>query len=150
MDISTPTVSPLRQRMLDDMRMRMRKMAEHTQDGYIRAVRKLSRQDIYECTRAAWFRLGRQDPNIIAVGHSDSISRGAYRSPQWSVQAGQRWSFIASEEDWLSDNTDLVGRNFRQVLWLAPHRLRNGVIGVKFDGEGRFTFFQGAPTHGNS
>ena len=39
MDISTPTVSPLRQRMLDDMRMR--KMAEHTQDGYIRAVRKL-------------------------------------------------------------------------------------------------------------
>lgn len=40
MDISTPTVSPLRQRMLDDMRMR--KMAEHTQDGYIRAVRKLA------------------------------------------------------------------------------------------------------------
>ncbi len=38
MDISTPTVLPLRQRMLDDMRMR--KMAEHTQDGYIRAVRK--------------------------------------------------------------------------------------------------------------
>ena len=28
MDIATPTVSPLRQRMLDDMRMR--KMAEHT------------------------------------------------------------------------------------------------------------------------
>ena len=40
MDISTPTVSPLCQRMLDDMRMR--KMAEHTQDGYIRAVRKLA------------------------------------------------------------------------------------------------------------
>lgn len=40
MDISTATVSPLRQRMLDDMRMR--KMAEHTQDGYIRAVRKLA------------------------------------------------------------------------------------------------------------
>ena len=40
MDISTPTVSPLRQRMLDDMRMR--KMAEYTQDGYIRAVRKLA------------------------------------------------------------------------------------------------------------
>ena len=59
MDISTPTVSPLRQRMLDDMRMRMGKMAGHTQDGYIRAVRKHSRQDIYECTRAAWLRLGR-------------------------------------------------------------------------------------------
>ena len=44
MDISTPTpsaaVSPLRQRMLDDMRMRQ--FAEHTQDGYIRAVRKLA------------------------------------------------------------------------------------------------------------
>jgi integrase/recombinase XerD len=40
MDLWTPTVSPLRQRMLDDMRMR--KMDEHTQDGYIRAVRKLA------------------------------------------------------------------------------------------------------------
>jgi site-specific recombinase XerD len=44
MDVSTPTpsatVSPLRQRMLDDMRMRQ--FAEHTQDGYIRAVRKLA------------------------------------------------------------------------------------------------------------
>ena len=33
------TVSPLRQRMLEDMRMRK---FEHTQDGYIRAVRKLA------------------------------------------------------------------------------------------------------------
>ncbi|MBU4281597.1 MAG: site-specific integrase [Gammaproteobacteria bacterium] len=44
MDVCTPTpsaaVSPLRQRMLEDMRMRQ--FAEHTQDGYIRAVRKLS------------------------------------------------------------------------------------------------------------
>jgi len=40
MDTITPTGTPLRQRMLDDMRMR--KMAEHTQDGYIRAVRKLA------------------------------------------------------------------------------------------------------------
>lgn len=44
MDVSTSTpaaaVSPLRQRMLDDMRMRQ--FAEHTQDGYIRAVRKLA------------------------------------------------------------------------------------------------------------
>ena len=44
MDDSTSTpaaaVSPLRQRMLDDMRMRQ--FAQHTQDGYIRAVRKLS------------------------------------------------------------------------------------------------------------
>ena len=44
MDVSTSTpaatVSPLRQRMLEDMRMRQ--FAEHTQEGYIRAVRKLS------------------------------------------------------------------------------------------------------------
>ena len=44
MDVPTPItpapVSPLRQRMLDDMRMRQ--FAEHTQEGYIRAVRKLS------------------------------------------------------------------------------------------------------------
>jgi len=32
--------TPLRHRMLDDMRMR--KFAEHTQTGYIRAVRKLA------------------------------------------------------------------------------------------------------------
>ena len=40
MDTRTGTGTPLRQRMIDDMRMR--KMAEHTQDGYIRAVRKLA------------------------------------------------------------------------------------------------------------
>jgi integrase/recombinase XerD len=40
MEPSTPSVSPLRQRMLDDMRMR--KMAERTQAGYVRAVRKLA------------------------------------------------------------------------------------------------------------
>lgn len=43
MSVSTPApstaVSPLRQRMLEDMRMRQ--FAEHTQEGYIRAVRKL-------------------------------------------------------------------------------------------------------------
>jgi len=44
MSVSTPTpsatVSPLRRRMLEDMRMRQ--FAEHTQEGYIRAVRKLA------------------------------------------------------------------------------------------------------------
>ena len=40
MDTTTRAATPLRQRMLDDMRMR--KFAEHTQDGYIRAVRKLA------------------------------------------------------------------------------------------------------------
>ena len=36
----TPTVSPLRQRMIDDMRMR--KFADKTQIQYIRAVRQLT------------------------------------------------------------------------------------------------------------
>jgi site-specific recombinase XerD len=40
MNASTPAVTPLRQRMLDDMRMR--KLNEHTQAGYIRAVRRLA------------------------------------------------------------------------------------------------------------
>jgi len=40
MDTTTRAVTPLRQRMLDDMHMR--KMAEHTQAGYIRAVRRLA------------------------------------------------------------------------------------------------------------
>ena len=38
---STATVSPLRQRMLDDMRMR--NLAPKTQSAYIRAVRSLTR-----------------------------------------------------------------------------------------------------------
>ncbi len=37
MNTSTPKVSPLRQRMIEDMRMR--KLAPKTQSGYIRAVR---------------------------------------------------------------------------------------------------------------
>ena len=38
--IDTHSVTPLRQRMIDDMRMR--KLERKTQDGYIRAVRKLA------------------------------------------------------------------------------------------------------------
>jgi hypothetical protein len=37
MNTTTPKVSPLRQRMIDDMRMR--KLEPKTQSGYIRAVR---------------------------------------------------------------------------------------------------------------
>lgn len=40
MTTSTPTVSPLRQRMIEDMRLR--KLAEKTQSQYIRAVRRLA------------------------------------------------------------------------------------------------------------
>jgi integrase/recombinase XerD len=37
---STQAVTPLRQRMIDDMRMR--KLCDQTQSGYIRAVRQLA------------------------------------------------------------------------------------------------------------
>ena len=40
MDKSTTAVSPLRQRMIEDMRMR--KLEPRTQEAYIRAVRKLT------------------------------------------------------------------------------------------------------------
>jgi len=40
METTTRPGSPLRQRMLDDMPMR--RMAERTQGGYVRAVRKLA------------------------------------------------------------------------------------------------------------
>jgi integrase/recombinase XerD len=40
MNPSTPTVSPLRQRMIDDMRMR--KLEPKTRAGYLRAVKKLA------------------------------------------------------------------------------------------------------------
>lgn len=40
MNTTTPTISPLRQRMIDDMRMR--KLADKTQSHYLRAVRRFS------------------------------------------------------------------------------------------------------------
>jgi len=40
MSTSNQTISPLRQRMLEDMRMR--KLSDGTQKGYIRAVKRLS------------------------------------------------------------------------------------------------------------
>ncbi len=40
MNPTMPAVSPLRQRMIEDMRMR--KLNPHTQEGYIRAVRKFT------------------------------------------------------------------------------------------------------------
>jgi site-specific recombinase XerD len=40
MDATTPRISPLRQRMIDDMRMR--KLEPKTQSGYIRAVRRFT------------------------------------------------------------------------------------------------------------
>ena len=41
MDSATQSKGKLRERMIEDMRMR--KLAEHTQEGYIRAVRKLTK-----------------------------------------------------------------------------------------------------------
>ena len=40
MNPSTQTISPLRQRMIDDMRMR--KFTAKTQNGYLRAVKRFA------------------------------------------------------------------------------------------------------------
>lgn len=40
MSVATPTISPLRQRMIEDMRMR--KLSDKTQTHYIRAVRQFA------------------------------------------------------------------------------------------------------------
>ena len=40
MSVATPTISPLRQRMIEDMRMR--KLGDKTQTQYIRAVRRFA------------------------------------------------------------------------------------------------------------
>jgi len=40
MSTTTPAISPLRQRMIDDMRLR--KLADKTQSHYLRAVRQFS------------------------------------------------------------------------------------------------------------
>ena len=41
METRKPSVSPLRQRMIDDMRMR--KLCDKTQTGYLRAVRQFAK-----------------------------------------------------------------------------------------------------------
>ena len=48
MESSSQAVSPLRQRMIEDMRMR--KLGEKTQLAYIRAVRKLAAWSCVEFT----------------------------------------------------------------------------------------------------
>ncbi|MGH9884157.1 MAG: site-specific integrase, partial [bacterium] len=40
MSVATPTISPLRQRMIEDMRMR--KLSDKTQTHYLRAVRQFA------------------------------------------------------------------------------------------------------------
>ena len=55
MDTTTPAVSPLRRRMIEDMRMR--KLEDKTQQAYIRAVRSEERRVGKECVlscRSRW------------------------------------------------------------------------------------------------
>jgi hypothetical protein len=86
--------------------------------------------DVYEC--------------IIAIGYSGDISRGAFLYPIWVEEPDGRMSFSTVGSNWLSENHELIGRNYSAVLTLTPWRLWNGVIGVEFDGAGRFCIFRGA------
>lgn len=69
MESQKPSISPLRQRMIDDMRMR--KFGEKTQLDYVRTVRKFAQQ------------LGRA-PHPVAASRSSATSRG-YRD--WATMA---------------------------------------------------------------
>jgi integrase/recombinase XerD len=68
METPTPTVSPLRQRMIEDMRMR--KLAPKTQTTYIRAVRKLSDFLGHSPDRATDEDLRRFQLNMVDTGAS--------------------------------------------------------------------------------
>jgi len=102
--------------------------------------------DVYECTRYAWARLGKPATDIIAIGYSGNISRGGFVNPQWHKEDDGRLSFTAEKSSWLDQEHPLVGHSFNAVLQLTPWRLRNGVIGVEFDGAGQFRIFRGAST----
>ena len=75
MNTTTPVISPLRQRMTEDMRMR--KLAPKTQIGYIRAVRHF-----------AGF-LGRSpDSATASAGRARGTAGSATPMPSWSAPAG--------------------------------------------------------------
>jgi site-specific recombinase XerD len=76
MTATIPAISPLRQRMIDDMRMR--KLADKTQSYYLRAVRQFSlflghspdRATIEDLRR---YQLHLVDQGISAISHNAAI-----------------------------------------------------------------------------
>ncbi len=92
MDSTTRTGTALRQRMIDDMRMR--KLEPRTQEGYIRAVRKLAAflkrppdtatvEELRNCQRSAY------------TGH---LRVGIFRTPEPAGNSGQSRHIPATAE----------------------------------------------------
>ena len=79
MDASIRTGTSLRQRMIDDMRMR--KLEQKTQEAYIRAVCKLAAF----LRRAARQRHGRRSATLpAALGRSGELADHAECDPDWA------------------------------------------------------------------
>jgi len=75
MDTSTPNVSPLRQRMIDDMRMR--KFGEKTQADYLRAVRNFANHHGHSPDTATVEDLRRYQLHLVDRGISPSSLNSA-------------------------------------------------------------------------
>ena len=93
MSQSTNTISPLRQRMIDDMTMR--KFAPTTQTGYIRTVKNFTRFFGRSPDQASAEDLRRYQLHLVRQGTS-SISINV-------VIAGLKFFFVTTLEGTLSD-----------------------------------------------
>ena len=113
METPTPTVSPLRQRMIEDMRMR--KLAPKTQTTYIRAVRKFSDFLGHSPDRATDEDLRRFQLNMVDTGASPitlnativglnflfevTLGRPEAMSKMQSVRVPQKLPVVLSKEE---------------------------------------------------
>lgn len=116
---------------------------------------------IYQCTRAEWVIGQRQMsvPNLIAVCVQDNISRGVYSDLVWSCTSSTRTLKNSKKKNGeeIHHTTNkhsfdagckhemhvLLGQNWQIVRSRAPRIKFGGLLGVKFDGNGRFEFFLG-------
>ena len=99
MDFSTPTVSPLRQRMLEDMRMR--KFEPKTQAGYLRAVRKLA-----EFLEASPDTASAEDLRRFQM---HLVDQGASPITLNATISGLKFFFDVTLESWRVDGQDATG-----------------------------------------
>ena len=98
----TKAVSPLRQRMIDDMRMR--KLSDKTQIAYIRAVRRLARFLGRSPDTATAEDVRRFQLHLVDVGMSPiSINATALRefggSTRYAGSNGRPWGALAKDAD---------------------------------------------------
>jgi hypothetical protein len=80
MDTTTRSASPLRQRMLDDMRMR--KLEPRTQEGYIRVLHQLEEQRIAD---------GADQPPAETPAAREAIKADAPVGLGSFIRAARRW-----------------------------------------------------------